>query len=287
MNSLASAFLVAIAVGANLWAAATSAASPPLVVTAMSYNIRCASCEPPDSPNHWSRRASLVAAMIRKHQPDVIALQEAERLALDDLGSLLDDYAWTGVGRDDGRNQGEFAAILFRRARFELLEAKTLWLSETPTQVSVGWDAALPRTLGIAVLRDRRSGRKLQVFNTHFDHRGERARQQSSRLLLGEVAERSAHAPFIVLGDFNFSSDSVGYGILSGSLRDAEAASQSAPQGGRASFTGFNRDAIGSKIDFVFVGTEAKVHSHIIDAGDLSEPLASDHHPIIVEVDWP
>jgi endonuclease/exonuclease/phosphatase family metal-dependent hydrolase len=254
----------------------------------MSYNIRCASCEPPESPNHWSRRASLVAAMIRKHQPDVIALQEAERLALDDLARLLDDYAWTGVGRDDGRDKGEFAAILFRRARFELLEAKTLWLSETPTQVSVGWDAALPRTLGIAVLRDRRSGRKLQVFNTHFDHRGEHAREQSSRLVAREIAARSARKPFILLGDFNFnfSADAEAYAILGAAMRDAETVSRTPPEGGRITFNAFDRSARGTKIDFVFVGADAEVRSHRIDAGDPSGPLASDHHPIIVEVEW-
>ncbi len=287
MNSLARALLVAIAVGAKLWAAATSAASPPLVVTAMSYNIRCASCEPPDSPNHWSRRASLVAAMIRKHQPDVIALQEAERVALDDLGSLLDDYSWTGVGRDDGKDRGEFAAILFRRARFELLEAKTLWLSETPSLVSVGWDAALPRTLGIAVLRDRRSGRKLQVFNTHFDHRGEHAREQSSRLVAREIAGRSAQEPFILMGDFNFGVDATGYGILGAHLRDAETVSQTPPEGGFITFNAFDRSARGTRIDFIFVGNDARVLQHRIDPGVAPAPLASDHHPIIVEVEWP
>ena len=267
---------------------AAAAARPSFGVKAMTYNLRCASCDAPDSPQHWSQRRLLVAALIRRHRPDVLAVQEAERAQLDDLVDLLGEYAWTGVGRDDGEDRGEITAILYRERRFALESAATRWLSETPERVSRGWDAALPRTLGMAALRDADSGRRLRVFNAHFDHQGERARLESSRLVLREIAAAGASSPVLLLGDFNFTATSEGYAVLAAALRDAEAAALSPPQGGSETLNGFGRfDGRGPKIDFVFVDALARVRSHRIDGGEASQRDASDHHPIIVEVDWP
>jgi endonuclease/exonuclease/phosphatase family metal-dependent hydrolase len=265
-----------------------AAAGGPLAVKAMSYNIRCASCDAAGTAQHWSQRRPLVLDRIRRHRPDVIAVQEAERPQLDELVAALGDYAWTGVGRDDGRDRGEFAAILYLDARFVLDAADTRWLSETPRQVSRGWDAALPRTLGIAVLRESRSGRRLRVFNTHFDHHGEQARLESSRLVLDEIEKGDASTPLLLLGDFNFTAEADGYAVLTSVLRDAEAVALAPPEGGTETLNGFGRfQGRGPKIDFVFVDAGARVLSHRIDAGDAPRGYASDHHPIIVEVEWP
>lgn len=275
--------LVAFVAGGPL-----AAAAEPLALKAMSYNIRCASCDAVGSARHWSQRRSLVADRIRQHRPDLIAVQEAERTQLDDLVALLGDYAWTGVGRDDGRDRGEIAAILYLDARFTLEVAETRWLSETPRQVSRGWDAALPRTLGIAVLRESRSGRRLRVFNTHFDHHGEQARLESSRLVLDEIEKGDASTPLLLLGDFNFTADADGYAVLTSALRDAEAATLSTAEGGTETLNGFGGiEGGGPKIDFVFVDHGARVLSHRIDTGEAPRRYASDHHPIVVELEWP
>jgi len=265
-----------------------AATGGPLALKAMSYNIRCASCDAAGTAQHWSQRRPLVIDRIRRHRPDVIAVQEAERAQLDELVVALGDYAWTGVGRDDGRDRGEFAAILYLDARFVLDAAETRWLSETPRQVSRGWDAALPRTLGRAELRDRRTGRRLQVWNAHFDHHGERARLESSRLVLREIAARADTTPVLLLGDFNFTAEADGYAVLTSVLRDAEAVALAPPEGGTETLNGFGRfQGRGPKIDFVFVDAGARVLSHRIDEGDAPRGYASDHHPIIVEVEWP
>ncbi len=97
----------------------------------------------------------LVADLIRRHEPDLIGLQEAELYQARDLIKLLGEYDWIGVGRDDGKEQGEATAILFRKSRFELVSGQTFWLSPTPSSVGKGWDAALNRTISIARLRDQ------------------------------------------------------------------------------------------------------------------------------------
>src|SRR5688572_23652685 len=151
----------------------------------MSFNIRYD--EPRDGENAWPNRKKLVATLIRLHQVDLIGVQEALKGQLDDLSELIPEYAWIGVGRTDGKLGGEFSAILFRKNRFAMLETATFWLSETPHIPSKGWDAAFPRIVTWAKFSDKQTQRVFFHFNTHFDHRGTRAREESGRLLLRRI----------------------------------------------------------------------------------------------------
>lgn len=247
----------------------------------MSYNIRCGSCEKPDDVNYWSKRKSLVAALIRKQQPDLIGLQEAEMFQVRDLVAMLADYDWIGVGRDDGKEKGEATAILFRKARFELLMQKTLWLSATPEKIGKGWDAALNRTVSIVRLRDRDNARELFLLNTHFDHLGQQARIESSKLVIHLVESLAGGLPVVVTGDFNSTRKFAAYQIIASRLRDAEQASISPAQGGSISFNGFGKSIEpDNKIDFIFVNGKIEVVSHKIVTDLYEGRYPSDHYPI-------
>ena len=191
----------------------------------MSFNIRYNT--PSDSANAWPYRKDLAASMIRFHHADLAGLQEALKGQIDDLVERLPGYGWFGVGRDDGRERGEFSAIFYRRDRVELLEGSTFWLSEEPDSVgSIGWDADYTRIVTWGRLRDRATGRVFFHFNTHFDHLGEQARLESARLLVTRVKEIAGTAPVIVTGDFNCRESSEPYLVLTDStstesLRDA------------------------------------------------------------------
>ncbi len=88
-------------------------------VRVMSFNIRYGTAE--DGENARARRRDLVVETIRAFDPDVPGLQEALRFQLDELAEALPGYTEVGVGRDDGAQAGECAAILFRTTRFERL----------------------------------------------------------------------------------------------------------------------------------------------------------------------
>ncbi|MEI8326245.1 MAG: endonuclease/exonuclease/phosphatase family protein [Betaproteobacteria bacterium] len=256
-------------------------------VQVMSYNIRCGSCERPDDVNHWSRRRLLVADVIRRSKADLIGLQEAELFQVRDLTTLMPDFDWVGAGRDDGGEKGEMNAVLVRRSAFAIASQKTLWLSDTPGKVSRGWDAMLNRTLTVLQLRSRRSGRELYFLNTHFDHMGVRARDESAKLI-AQTVRWLGDAPAVILtGDFNARSDFPGYGTLTQQLRDAALLSRTAPAGGGISFNGFGTDLQpGNKIDYVFVSPALRVQSHRLIT-DLYDGLyASDHFPVLVQALW-
>lgn len=252
-----------------------------LGLNVMSFNIRCGSCEKPDDINHWSKRQFLVADLIKKHQPDLIGLQEAELFQVRDLAAMLEDYEWFGVGRDDGKEKGEANAILFRKLRFELLTQKTLWLSATPERVGKGWDAAFNRTVSIARLRDRDSSREFFLFNTHFDHLGQQARLESSKLIVSLVNSQAGALPVIVTGDLNFTNNVDAYQIIASHLRDAARVSSSPARGGAISFNDFGKSIeTANKIDFIFVDNQFEVVSHRIITDLFQGRYPSDHYPI-------
>ena len=255
-------------------------------INLMSYNIRCGSCEPKESPNNWEKRKYFVAHLIKTHNPDIIGLQEAELFQIEDLVEMLDHYSWMGVGRDDGKDKGEANAILFRTGRFSLQGQQTLWLSPTPLQPSRGWDAAYRRTLSIAKLLDAQSKQFVYAFNIHLDNEGETARQESAKMLLGEIAKIDAASPVMVTGDFNFTASAKGYEIINQTLADAEKISTTPAQGGAKTFNGFGEDKDpNNKIDFVFVKNSMKVESHLIDTTTYNNLYPSDHYPIVVNID--
>lgn len=250
-------------------------------IKVMTYNIRCGYCEKPDDINNWAKRKFLVAYMIKTHDPDLIGLQEAEQFQILDLVEMLDDYGWFGVGRDDGKLQGESAAILYKKDKFKLEKKNTLWLSETPNIASKGWDAALNRTVTIVKLKEINSSKEFYFFNTHFDHIGEAARTESSKLLVNQI-EKLKNYPVILTGDFNYTESAEGYRIITSSLHDAGKISKTKSTGGNISFNGFGKEIIpDNKIDFIFVNDKIEVLSHEIDTTTYNSLYPSDHYPVI------
>jgi len=256
----------------------------------MSFNIRLNVSH--DGPNAWPYRRDLAASMVHLHQPDVIGLQEVLPDQVDDLVARLPDFDWVGVGRDDGARKGEFAAVFYRRARLTLLDQGTFWLSETPdVPGSIGWDAVCIRIATWVKVRDTATNSTFFFYNTHFDHRGKVARQESSRLLLQDALARSGNAPVIVAGDLNCDERAPAYRLLTGDADDIpfrlwDAKTQSAtphhgPSGTFHAFTGELRD----RIDYIFVsdGVHVLRHAILADYWD-GKRYPSDHMPVVADV---
>lgn len=192
-------------------------------LVAGSYNIRYDNPGDVEKGNSWPQRLPVIAGLIRFHEFDVLGTQEAFHHQLVDLQKLLPNHAYTGCGRDDGKEAGEHAAIFFRKDKFSLLECGTFWLSQTPDKPGKGWDADLPRICTWAKLRETGGGRVLFVFNTHFDHRGVQARLESAKLIVSRIKEVAKDEPVILTGDFNVDQTSESYRSLhdSGILADS------------------------------------------------------------------
>lgn len=256
-----------------------------LSMTAMSFNIRYDN--PSDAPNHWENRKEWVAGMIHYFQPEVVGLQEVLVNQLNDLKALLPDYGVIGCGRDDGKEQGEYSAILYHKSKLALLDEKTLWLSQTPeTPGSMGWDAVCNRVLTKGIFKVKSSGKQLVVFNTHFDHVGQEARRESALMVKREVAKYADKHPVMVMGDFNADPGSNVYHLLveDSPLKDAMelATYQYGPQW---TFHGFGSVPVAERqrIDYVFVTNRLRVVKHLHLSDQRGDRFPSDHLPVVVE----
>ncbi|MFC1554763.1 endonuclease/exonuclease/phosphatase family protein [candidate division KSB1 bacterium] len=258
-------------------------------INALSFNIRYNN--PSDGENAWPNRKEFVAEMIRSHNVDIAGLQEVLKGQLDDLINMLPEYEFYGVGRDDGLNAGEHMVVFYRKDRFELLDKRTFWLSETPEEVSMGWDAACFRTVTCCKFRDKSSGKSFYFFNTHFDHRGQIAREKSAELIKKYITDIAANFPVVLTGDFNTDNTSVPYNLMTGSvdgqelrsLFDARKISETPHFGPEGTFSGFSNPQ--KQIDFVFVRENIKVLRHGFLTDSIEGRLPSDHLPVLVEIE--
>ena len=167
----------------------------------MTYNLRYASATP---PNAWSQRRPLMRELITHVAPDILGTQEGLLTQLQDLANDLPDYDWVGVGRDDGKVKGEFMAVFYRRSRLETLATNHFWLSDTPEiPGSTTWGNSNRRMVTWLKFRDRTTGGEFFLFNTHFDHQVQLAREKSAELIRNRVAELDTKLQVLLLGDFN------------------------------------------------------------------------------------
>jgi len=258
----------------------------PQALSVMTFNVRYDN--PDDGPSAWPHRSVRVAAVMK--QASVVGVQEALHHQVMELQGSLEDFAWIGIGRRDGESAGEYAPVFFRVGELDLLESGTFWLSETPDiPGSRSWDAAVTRIATWGQFIWRASGDTLWVFNTHFDHRGQQARQESARLLMQRIAAIADGGRVIVTGDFNAAPENPVYVTMtSGVLRDAYAASQEAPRGPEGTFSGFiaDEEQFGRRIDYVFADSTFSVLSYeaVVDVED--GRYVSDHLPVVARLAW-
>jgi endonuclease/exonuclease/phosphatase family metal-dependent hydrolase len=286
LGSFAAAGCRATAPVAEQPAPAASAVVAPLRV--MTFNLRLDVAS--DGPNAWPYRRDRVAGLIRFYDADVVGVQEALAHMLSELDTRLPGFARVGVGRADGRAGGEFSAILYRTDRLELLESGTFWLSPTPeVPGSKGWDAAIERIATWGRFRDRRTGCTYVHLNTHFDHIGEQARQESAKLIRGRLATLSAGLPVLVTGDLNSDPSSAAYRVFTrdsiagavAPLRDAHAVSRDGHYGPESTWTAFREIEPGRRIDYVLVSSGVPVLAHGILTDRWDGRFPSDHLPVL------
>ena len=171
-------------------------------ITVMSYNIRYGTAK--DGTNSWEFRYPASAMMLDDQKPDVVGLQEALSFQVNYLKEYPGYYKGVGVGREDGKKEGEQMAILYNKKTIKLLKWGTFWLSETPDEPSVGWDASQKRSATWALLKDKRYNKNYYYVNTHLDHIGKEARAKGLSLIVDRIDDINPEGyPMILTGDFN------------------------------------------------------------------------------------
>lgn len=249
-----------------------------------SFNLRMDT--PNDGVNAWPNRKEMVKGLIRFYELDIIGTQEGFTHQLDDI-LALDNYAYTGVGRDDGKDAGEHSAIIYNKERFDLPESGNFWFSETPELPGKGWDATCcNRICSWAKFRDKSSGKVFFVFNAHYDHQGQQARKNSSLLLIEKIKKIAGSMPVFVTGDFNATPDSKPIKIIydSGILKDSYLVTEEPPYGTVGTFNSFSLDApMENRIDYIWVTPQVTVKKYGVLNDIQYGRFPSDHFPVMIK----
>lgn len=252
-------------------------------LSVMTYNIRLDIKS--DGVNQWDNRKEKVYDLILKYSPDIFGVQEALPNQVTDLDKNVDGYRYIGVGRDDGKQKGEYSAIFFKENLFDLLDNNTFWLSETPdVPGSKSWDAAITRVATWAKLRHKASGKEFLVMNTHFDHIGKEARKQSAGMIKQQAEKLANGQPVIITGDFNITRDEEPYSVLMNEtgLKLNDPAPKENPPG---TFCNFGVDSMPCRaIDYVFYSNHFTHENYQVLYDNDGKYYPSDHVPVLVKV---
>lgn len=252
-------------------------------VKVITYNIRYDNAS--DGENRWSLRKDKIVEMFGFYEPDVFGIQEGLSNQLAYLDSCLPQYHYLGIGRDDGKTQGEYCAIFYKKDIFEVIQTSTFWLSETPDTVSRGWDAACNRICTYVLLKNKKTHQKLWVFNTHFDHIGKNARQNSAILITERIKQlNKKNYPVVLMGDFNMTPDEEPIKYISNMLKDSKLLYKGNSRENEGTFNAFEFcKPVTFRIDFIFTGG-LNVKKYRILTDSYQCRYLSDHLPVMIEI---
>ncbi|KAK3327957.1 Endonuclease/exonuclease/phosphatase [Cercophora scortea] len=285
-----------------------SAQSPGSVsIRLVTLNVRYATKKPVPGEAPWSIRSPKLCAQLKfitsGHSSAFVCLQEVLYSQLVDVQARLGpSWGYIGLGRDDGQRAGEFSPIFFRVDEWVCQRNKTYWLSKTPDVPSVGWDAALKRVCTVGSFRHKKTGTDLVIMSTHFDHRGETAREESAKLLIQLARTWAGHSgqaaqiPLFLGGDFNSTPDGRAYKALTSTnspMQDmSKLLSDDLKYGNQdITYTSFGEaDEEPKRIDFLFAWEPSGLS--ISGFGILSnrfddQVYLSDHRPVVADVEIP
>jgi endonuclease/exonuclease/phosphatase family metal-dependent hydrolase len=248
----------------------------------MSYNIRLGTAK--DGTNSWEYRYPATALMLKDQMPDVFGVQEAFNFQIKFIEENFTDYDSFGVGRDNGKSEGEFMSIFWNKKTVKMIKGGTFWLSETPEKPSMGWDAACKRTATWALMKDKNTGKLFYFVNTHLDHRGAEARRKGLELIVSRIDEINPKGyPMILTGDFNIKPDNE---ALVGLEQRMQSARKIAPKtDNNATFNNWGKAKSDMVIDYIYVsGFSACPEYHTITEKYGTWKYVSDHYPIYAKL---
>lgn len=251
-------------------------------LSVMSYNIRCGHCDDNNS-NNWESRKEMVLSLIKKHNPDILGLQEAIPLQLEYLKENLPDYNYFGTGRNaDGMDEGCF--IFYRRSVLSIdsIHSGTTWYSSTPdVPGSNDMGDLYRRIVTFAHFKTAKTGRYFYHFNTHLTY-VDSIQVRYVDFLTDVIKNTGKKEPFILTGDFNADEQSPAIRKLKENFKSEKLADtyrEIDPKSIVKTFNGFTGKSDEKKIDYIFVEADKFATLQAgCDSTNLNGKYPSDHN---------
>lgn len=248
--------------------------------------------------NAWNHtttpRRECAISVIRTINPDIIGLQEVLVNQMSDLVKAFPEYGYSGCGRDDGREKGEYVPLFYRRVRFDLVKSGFFWLSETPSVPGTVFSGSGSiRMASWLILRDKNTNRELFVLNTHLDNASQPSREKSAKLISGMLDSLPENRPVTVMGDFNESETNAAVKILLKikdtlllQLNDSYRQVFPRTQTNERTYHAFEGTLSGSRIDFILPDSRFLPAGAAIHYDKCNGAWPSDHFPVSATLRW-
>ena len=249
-------------------------------IRVMSFNIRYGDLGTLTAEDRYDD----IEAVIKKGHPDSIGLQEATPEWMNYLSENLEDYAYVGVGRDDGINTGEYAAVFYLKDKYTAVDSGTFWLSETPDVPSIGWGADCYRICTWVMLENNETKETYVHMNAHFDFANDDVRYNSSKMI-NEKAKEFSDMPVVYTADMNFAENSAYYdnfiaeGVFTNAKTDAEDTMDYLTYHDRMPIT--HKDSI---IDYIMINNNFDAKVYRVVTASPSGHYVSDHFPLYADI---
>lgn len=244
-----------------------------------------------ETGNGWEQRKDLCLEVIAARKGDVVCVQECTG---GQFAFLRNGLGYESYGLSNPTPEYHpFNAIFFSGTRFDMVTAGGFWLSETPhVPGSKSWDSARPRFANWVMLKDRESGIDVVIWNSHFDHVGQTARENQARCLVEAAQAFPDTLPQLFAADCNANANNPAIQALkAGGWTDTYSAIHGPDDPGFTyhAFLGENYSPSGpenehGKIDFIFARGPVKVVSADIIRESRNDRYPSDHYFLCTEV---
>ena len=245
----------------------------------MSYNIRLGSAQ--DGTNSWALRYTATGKMLEDQKPDVFGVQEALEYQVRYIEEMC-GYESVGVGRENGKKEGEHMSIFWNKKTVSMLKWGTFWLSDTPEKPSKGWDAECFRTATWALMKDKKTGKKFYFVNTHLDHKGTEAQKNGLKLIVDRIAEINPDGlPMVLTGDFNIEPKNPALKDLDVRMQSARKIAEKTDD--HATYNGWGKSS--TMIDYIYVsGFSSCSEYQTVTKRYEDRKFISDHYPIFARL---
>lgn len=253
-----------------------------------SYNIRVAAASDEQSGNGWSIRKIPLADLIRKNDFDIVGTQEGNFSQMKDLDELLPEYSYIAYPYAGDNSNSHTASILYKTDKYDIIDHGVFWLSQTPNEQSIGWDASDTRICSWAKMKDHASGNEFFFFVAHFYWRNVTARQNSGPLMVRMIQEiADMNVPIVCTGDFNSVDTTSQIQTIKKKFRDAYEVTENSPFGPEGTNLGggnFQGEPKG-RIDYIFVNSLVKVVNYVtLTCTYNNSKHPSDHLPVVCDL---
>lgn len=255
----------------------------------MSFNVRCITSSD-TGDRAWDMRRGPCVKMINSQHPDVIGMQEPRTAQRTYLKDNLPDYEMLETP-GTGTSQGGNSVLLYRKSRFTRLDWGYYFLSETPDEPSVSWEAAQWHTTVWAHLKEVGTDKEFWIFTTHMPAyaANQSARVKSAQLNVAKMKELAGEkATVFITGDMNcsYATDDTSREALTPYYQWMTAGRSIAPSGDAFSFNNYGTGAATPKrnLDHIFYRNAAMGISFRTITNDYGVPYISDHYPILLQV---